>query len=183
MTPISVRPIGAVLVALLLSGCGGSSSGPGSYEELLDTNQALSERLDPDKLTDVMPTVGTATYSGATAFATGEGRTAAYILYNADLVSDLELLADFEANKITGSMTGFKSRDGRPVTGTVDLTNGGIAGNQLAAELSGTLLIDGTPVNFADGTMTGGFFEPDAGIVGGGLAAAGYTGVFVADKQ
>ena len=111
---------------------------------------------------------GTATYTGVAAFSydaplqTG-GTT------NFDLLSDISITADFQTNGISGSLSNFNAPDSA-MSGTIDLTNGALAGNVLEADAIGTIS-DGTTDVDLDLTLLGGFRGEDGTAIFG--AAAG----------
>lgn len=113
----------------------------------------MLETLEPTSI-DAMPASGSATYSGVMGFSASEEAPV-------DVYSKASLTANFGAATISGSLTDFQHYDLRYFPGTVEIQGGVITGNEFAADVSGSLLVDGT-----DASVEGDLF----GIFGGAEA-------------
>lgn len=142
-----------------------------------------------------MPTVGTASYSGAIAFVEGSTPPSSFeddVDY--DVSADLALAADFGASTVSGVAGNFISEDGDDdfviTTGSVPLT-GTISGAALTASGNGTLS-NRFDQNFAtELTLNGDFAGTNADAVRGqaqltaasdGSDSESYGGLFIATQ-
>jgi hypothetical protein len=175
-----------LLTALALGACGssggGSSSATGASgtvsspeaareftsdlsraQRLLDTNSALALTA-PDMLPG-----GRAEFDGHVAMAFG---TAPATFQTADLVGDVDLIADFRSGTITGWLDDFNTRDGQRIRGDLDLRDGRIAGNAFTADFDGRLTGPAAAPGNVSGELAGNFRGAGAsGVSGTGTAA------------
>jgi hypothetical protein len=153
-----------VIAALGLSGCGGSTSavpdgnvpdGEGGVQEdntyvaLLAEMMALDAALSPFVPSAAMQNSGSATFDGVASLKP-------LAALNPELLSRFNLTAQFADDTVSGELFDFADADGSPITGTVDLENGAIAGNALSFDMNGSLTRDGKAVVVA-GTGQGNF--------------------------
>jgi hypothetical protein len=171
-----------LLAAMVLGACGGGGgSAPASgasgtvssaeaarefasdlsrAERLLDINSALAPTA-PDRLPG-----GRAVFDGQVGMLFG---TAPATFQAADLVGDVDLIADFRSGTITGWLDDFNTRDGQRIRGDLDLRNGQIAGNTFSADFTGRL--SGGPA--APGNVSGAI---DGTFLGAGTNGVSGTG-------
>lgn len=127
---------------------------------------------------------GTATYNGYGGFIAGAGKIED-VTTDAELVSRLTLQADFGNDTIGGSFHTFRSRDGSPVTGSVQIQNGVISDNAITSNVAGALNIDGVPT-FILGDLEGFFLGIDgqgvSGLTTGTAGTDDFSGIFVAER-
>lgn len=157
----------ASLLPLSLAGCGGSSTGASSFEDLRDDGLALIARYDDADLTPVnrMPSSGSARYEGVAAFA--EGEEIALDASNATVLSQVELTADFRTGRVSGGFDNFRSYyDGTTISGSIPISNGRIEDNIFTADAAGTLTSNGER-GTVDAVLGGGFVNNDHGAVAG----------------
>jgi hypothetical protein len=171
-----------LLTALALGACGSSGGGSSSAatgasgtvssteaarefssdlsraQRLLDTNAALAPTA-PDMLPG-----GRAEFDGQVGVVFG---TAPATFQAADLVGDVDLIADFRSGTITGWLDDFNTRDGQRIRGDLDLRNGQIAGNAFTADFDGRLTGAPTAPGNVSGAIAGRFL---------GAAASGASG-------
>lgn len=130
--------LGTGLALTLLSGCLGTEN-PDFNQQALD-GLAFVNQLEtlPETQPEDLPT-GTVAYDGVVSL------TYDAPLSNSnpgtDLFADMTLTADFDTNDIAGEITSFNSPQGN-VAGTVDVTDGAIAGSLMQANAIGTV-VDG----------------------------------------
>jgi hypothetical protein len=134
-------------------------------ERLLGTNAALAPTA-PDMLPG-----GRAEFDGQVGMVFG---SAPATFQAADLVGDVDLIADFRTGTITGWLDDFNTRDGQRIRGDLDLRNGRIAGNAFTADFTGRL--SGAPAapGNVSGAISGSFLGAGAdGVSGTGTASTG----------
>ena len=129
-------------------------------ERLLDINAALAPTA-PDMLPG-----GRAVFDGQVGMVFG---SAPATFQAADLVGDVDLIADFRTGTITGWLDDFNTRDGQRIRGDLDLRNGRITGNTFTADFTGRL--SGAPA--APGNVTGAI---DGTFLGAGTNGVSGTG-------
>ena len=98
-----------IISAFALSACFGSDSA----DDLADQGEDLAEKYLNEQPTpiDAMPTEGTATYNGIAGFVQGSGVSAQTIAEGAEIVSKIELQADFGASTISGTLSDFEATE------------------------------------------------------------------------
>lgn len=138
-------PALALLTACSSGGDGGNSAGSVSFADMAGQANALLTRVEDYDLTPVadMPTDIKATYRGVAGFS--DVADADYIVENAEIMSEVEMNADFRTGSVTGELSNFRYYDNDRIDGTVAIRNGSINGNDLRADLSGNL-------NYGEGT-------------------------------
>ena len=155
------------VAALSLAACG--SSGTSDLAQF-DDEQALFDAIDNGELAEVDTSTrtGTATLNGAV------GVDVSNEEQEVEVVGNLTITADFDADTATGTASDFGAYDGDgnlldggDLGGSMDVTNGAISGTDFTADLDGTLVSEGDDFTF-DLTMDGGFYDND-----GDLAVAG----------
>jgi hypothetical protein len=159
------------LVGLTACSESGSDLGASAGENLADYEDlaALSEQIDEGQLaaSDTTSRAGTATFTGAIGL--GELGDDGDL----ELVGDLSIDANFDANTATGSATGFTIFNGDTdgvegdVGGTLTLDNGTINGTDFDATLAGTLTESGDNFDF-DLLLDGGFYDNNGDLIVGG---------------
>lgn len=156
------------IAALAVSACSSSNSGSRSFDQLADEGQALLTQYENEDVTPTsnVPTAGSATYNGVAAF----GTTQSFDVQNAEALAAVSLEADFAASSISGTIDNFVDFDGVRAPGSVAVTNGTIAGNAIAADLSGDLTIEGTSIAVG-GNLDGNFVGENAEAVFGNIEA------------
>jgi hypothetical protein len=188
----------AIVGSIGLAACGGgggdgddSSGGGGSQAsfDLLQTDfDALLSDYDaatPTPLVD-MPVTGNAVYDG-TALYSNVDTDPNVIIADPSSASRVRITADFAAAEVGGRLYDFRSAD-RSVTiaGDLALVNGVIQNNTIAADILGSLEVDGRERDHTGGRLLGSFLGPDANAVGGPILEGGsptkYNGVFVAER-
>lgn len=189
----SIRIVGPVLCAVLLSACGSGGGGGAGMAAQEDAIRAISDKYDPgldETSARSMPKTGTATYKGAAIYSTthdivNDMESDDEIWEVIQATSDVALTADFAAGSISGSLSNFHDEDGA-VAGAVDITNGTITKNTIQGDLSGSLALSGKS-SVATGDIEGVFNGDKAQVIGGSVTgSAGGTplwGLLVADKQ
>lgn len=160
------------IFGVLLSGCtGGAAPIPDvttamtNYQRKVSTGQDLAQLSSGDIATSSMPKTGAATYSGIAAFST-KSIDSGSTTRNPDLVSSVNLNANFNTNKISGTFTDFVSSQNANLTGTASLTNGTVSGNQFSGGFSGSLSGPNGNQNLS-GNLLGGFFGDSATAANG----------------
>lgn len=161
---VAALPLVGVLAACSSSGGAGSAS----FDELARQGNALASRLENADPTPVanMPSSGSATYRGIAAYS--DTPNAEFILENGEIVSQVELNADFSSGAVDGKLTNFRWYDNDRIAGSVDIRNGSIEGNELYADLSGSLTY-GDGAEDVRGDLAGIFAGQDAGAVVGAM--------------
>lgn len=129
-------------------------------ERLLDINAALAPTA-PDMLPG-----GRAVFDGQVGMVFGSTPAT---FQAADLVGDVDLIADFRTGTITGWLDDFNTRDGQRIRGDLDLRNGRITGNTFTADFNGRL--NGAPA--APGNVSGAI---DGTFLGSGANGVSGTG-------
>ena len=164
------------LAGTTISACGGGG-GP-TYDSLAAEGNAIIERYQFADDTAVMPTTETATYNGIAAYSS-DFSDPVDVLFYAETLSEVQLVADFAAKEIEGTASNFRSvYDGVNITGTLDITDGQIVGNAFAANISGGIVetFEGyTATGTFSGALSGGFVGEDAAaLYGEGSAEANW---------
>ena len=165
--------------ALALSACGGSSDGGSddlgaSQGETLDQYDDLRDLFDDTQdgtlsTEDTSTRTGQATLTGAVELNDVDDDA------NLDLVGDLSITADFDADTATGEATGFTVFDvdtgtvDSDVTGSLALSNAAISGTNFGADLGGTLGNLGDEFD-VDLELTGEFYDNNGDLVVAGTA-------------
>jgi len=163
-------------MATLLSACGGGTGtgvdGLQEYQDLKVGFDGLALKYRDETATAVMPTEGTATYTGVAGFLFGAETVDADAL--AKTASTLTVNANFTNGGMSGSMTDFYYYDGSSVPGSLTITGGPLTGNTFTRPVTGNLFVDGDLRPIA-GTVEGFFAGNDAKAVGvvGDLTATG----------
>ena len=167
-----------------LSACGGGGGGT-SFSSLSQTGTDMIVKYYNAPATSVsnMPT-GSAKYQGVAAFNSSPIIDSTFIA-TADPLAKLTLTADFNSDSISGAVTGIKTYDGSPASGTVNIRGGTISGNTFLATADGVIYLEGVaaPVNaLVDGVFVGtnaeGVFGTSAGTFGGQT----FYGAYIAEK-
>lgn len=160
---------------LLMSACGGSGgSGNGtsgeSFASMAQRGNQLFEKYENSDLTPEisMPTSGTATYRGVAAYS--DVADVGYIAQNAEVVSNATLTANFSNDSISGKLDNFKDYENTAIPGTVNIRNGKIRGNEIEADLNGSVNLGGRNSS-VNGDLAGGFIGPKADAIAGAVAA------------
>lgn len=195
----------ALIGALALAGCGGSSdevaAGPPSLDGpdatfgqiRSDFGRTFARYDDPFPTTGLaeMPIFGSATYSGSAVYSDQTADPLA-VQANPTRVSRVQMTADFVAADVDGRLYNF--RDANPATvvsGELDLSGiidgntfrGGVFG--APGGVSGTLVTNGVAADH-DGAFIGNFAGRNAEAITGtvvhGTSTSTYTGVFVGDR-
>ncbi|SMY07087.1 hypothetical protein [Flavimaricola marinus] len=141
----STSLIGTGIAMTLLGGCLGTEN-PDFNKQAIEAVQFVNQLEDlPATDPEMMPqdNSGNVEYRGVAAFNYDVPVTSANP--GADLFADMSLTADFENNDISGSITSFNSANGN-VSGTVDVTDGAIVQNLMAANGNGDIVDDGTTI-------------------------------------
>jgi len=198
-------------VALALAGCSGSDSD--AQDEVavrpspsFAATNALSQRLfaeavtlDPT-LTTQLPVTGTATYRGAVSYVDSNVSDIpddlkfpdyeAFIVNNADYVSEVRMMADFSNDSVSGSIDGFRDSSNRPYRRSLTFMGGIGSSSTGTAAFVGTLTgtsefenAEGdTESKMLSGLITGNFVGPRAETVLGSLGITkGFTGEELGD--
>ncbi len=183
------------LIAGTLSACGGGTD-VASYDELNARSETLISRLEQTgeynaetqefenfTQTEELPTAGTASYSGTSGMWVGDNMAQAEANANTnetpDILSELNLQADFAASEISGSMTNFQAADPTiGISGAVNIENGvfvsDVQGAGMRADLTGELKTTGggPDATYAVNGETEGLFVGDnAEGIAGALSA------------
>lgn len=200
----SVRFTGAIAVLGLLAACSGSGSGsdagstPGtgsgtgdgpSFSALSAEAMSLMEQSEDSTATPVadMPTSGSASYSGVAGFA--EGRNAG--TDDVVIMSELSMEADFASGEVTGEMGNFRDDENNALSGSMEIQNGEISGNELSGNVDGEVTYGGT-VGTVDLDMRGEFSGEEGSLLGGSMSGPAYnqsgedtyiTGFFGAERD
>lgn len=127
----------------------------GSFDSLALEGEHLIESYADNAKTsiDKMPKSGKATYNGVAGF----GNSAPDgLLDGVGAVGRITLNADFASNAVTGSIENIRLADNTAVGGVVDITDGAITQNSLAAKLNGNLSY-GNETTSVLGTLDGDF--------------------------
>lgn len=178
---IAILPVVASLAACGSSGGGGSKS----FNELAREGNALLSSFEDSDPTPVasMPTTGKATYRGVAAY--GDVPDPEYLAENAEIVSEVELNANFASGNVGGKLDNFRLSNNDRINGSVAVRNGRISGNELTADLAGNLSYDGAR-DRVDGAMAGFFVDDDAdGVIGamaGEIGSDRFYSVFGAER-
>jgi len=174
-------------LAILVAGCGGSSTGATSFKSIETAGNALSNEIFSVPYTDpsTLPTSGSASYNGYIGVTVDNA---------IDVAGELELTADFASDNITGSAFNFFDRNENAYAGTLEVSNGGFDRTAdtsseftFGADLDGTLSnsgeniqvdasldgdFTGSDYRYVEGTVFGrartseGWFSLDGGFVG-----------------
>lgn len=187
MTKIMLAFVAIPLMAAL-SACGssgGSSSSNASFNDMARKGNALIakyEDAEPTRVAD-MPTDLQASYRGVAAFS--DVPDVDYIAENAEIMSDIQLNADFRTGAVDGELRNFRFYDNDRIAGTVAVRNGAISGNMLEADLAGDLTYGGGAERVT-GALAGMFVGPQAEAVAGAMAGQigneGFYGMFGAER-
>lgn len=165
--------------ALALSACGGSSGGgsddlgasQGETSDQYDDLRDLFEDTQDGTLStvDTSTRTGQATLTGAVELNdVGEDE-------DLDLIGDLSITADFDADTATGQATGFTLFDidtgeaESDVSGSLALSNATISGTDFDADLGGTLENEGDDFDVQLG-LDGQFYDNNGDLVVAGTA-------------
>jgi hypothetical protein len=160
------KTILSFLTVAALSACGGSSTGPASFEtskqefdDRAANAQALVDKYENASASIDMPTSGTAEYVGFAAFAETED----FVEEDVFAIADVSMTANFSATggSISGSITDFLNipeNDGavEALGGSLAIANATFTGNTFATTVSGTLTDPEGQVTLT-GTMGGQF--------------------------
>lgn len=161
----------AIPLMAALSACGssgGGSSSTASFDEMARRGNALIakyEDAEPTQLAN-MPTDLKASYRGVAAFS--DVPDADYIAREAEIMSDIELNADFRSGAVDGELRNFRFYDNDRIAGTVAVRNGAISGNMLEGELAGNLTYGGGTERVS-GALAGMFVGPQAEAIAGAM--------------
>jgi hypothetical protein len=173
-----------VVAALGLSGCGTSGSvpqdgidvgmedvpeAPKSHAGLLADALALFPVLAATNLPINMPADGSASFEGIGGLAEPEDE-------DPRLLSEIVLTANFADATLAGQLFNFVMAEGAPITGTLDVENGVIAGPFLNFDIGGSLTRDGK-VAVIEGKGQGAFRGDGLGGVLGSLSGTSKEGV------
>ncbi len=164
MTHPSRTFIFGIPALLALGACGVISDNPDYNQQAIDGARLLNQFAAlPITPPSSVPDTGSATYFGIAGF-TYDDVLATDEQY--DLLADVEVTADFDANSVSGRMSSFNSVDGN-VSGSLDIKNGAIVGNVFTADAVANLgLPDGVTQNI-DMDVNGLFRAAGAGAVAG----------------
>lgn len=183
------RVIASAGTVLLVAACGGGGSGgsssgspegPSAIEQLrlmesYHTNQGRLNARAAAESTLTMPTSGTASYQGVAKHfhrpdpaGTNRGQVTMF--------SPVVMVADLDSGQLEGAMGDFRREDGRTVDGLVRIQKGTIDGGTIAADVSGSMTIDGSRRNIT-GSLEGQFMGPEAAGMSGTYNASSNDGV------
>jgi hypothetical protein len=181
---MSPSHLASVIFALCgLSACGGASTGTSEFEQFASQGATLADRFESAELTEMMPASGTASYTGMAAFAFDPSSAS---LGSADVAARLTLQADFSGQTIGGQLTDFLDLEDVRYSGSVNLLNGVITGNEFAANVDGALTRPSGSTSVT-GQMVGAFVgsgaEASAGLVEATAFGSPFVGVFIAERQ
>jgi hypothetical protein len=192
MAPIfnTKRSLLALLAApVLLAACGDTGGGLGGglggggavdlFAELGEQGAAIESEFALIQFTrqEDLPTTGSASFSGFAAYAEGDdvGAISEIEYATADLVSEVDMNADFAAGTVDGSLTNFQSNNANyeGVQGRVNITNGVFADYDpdyatFGSDLEGEITSSGRS-GVVDGLMSGIFVGNDVGAASGAL--------------
>ncbi len=187
----------AFLGALGLAACGGGGGGgggggltpaPQTFDTLRSDYNALLSTYETTPVTPVgaMPNTGSATYRGSAVYSSVE-TDPNLIIANPTSTSAVEITANFASAQVGGRLYDFRSANpASTMTGTLGLANGFIQNNTMAADIVGSLNVDGVDQNHTGGRLLGAFIGPNAGAVGGPILQGGsptqYNGSFIAER-
>lgn len=185
----------------LLTACGGGGGGGGSagappavappadastrlsYDEISERGTALIAEIDEVDPTPIsaMPTRGSATYEGYSAFAYDSSMSD-----EADVLSQVTLNADFASGGVGGRFHNLQEREVGALDGDIPITEGGITDNVFTGRAVGTVGNDQVGNVDVDldllGVFGGDNTEYVSGVVEGGLQSDqgtdGLSGVF-----
>ena len=149
---------------------------------------ALLSAYDRVAVTPVtgMPVGGAATYDGAAVYSNVDTDPNA-IIANPTSASRVEITADFNAMEIGGRLYDFRSSDPNvTINGGLALVNGFIVNNTVAADILGTLTVDGTARDHTGARLLGAFQGQNAQALSGPILEGGsptkFNGAFVAER-
>lgn len=188
----------AITASMGLAACGGGdgddgdNSLNGGTQETFDTLQSDFDTLlsiyDQVPVTPIadMPVSGSAVYDGAAVYSNVDTDPNA-IIANPSSASLVELTADFAASEIGGRLYEFRSSNPNvTIDGDLAIVNGFIQNNTVAADILGSLTVDGVPRDHTGGRLLGAFQGGDAEAISGPILEGGsptkYNGAFIAER-
>jgi hypothetical protein len=170
----------------LLTACGGSSTGGGSYESLTNEVLLLSTKHQNASITPIAsrPT-GSYTYNGVALFSETTSEDLEVITATTNVMSDIVISANFSQNTIDGQLRNFVNIVDERHTGSIPF-NGTITNTGFTAFGSGTLVyIDGTSY-FNTASLEGEFYgsngQASAGTITGFTGGFSYNSIFIAER-
>jgi hypothetical protein len=147
---------------IVLAACGGGADRDAQYVALLSLYEGIEDGNLPS--VDVSSRAGQATLNGIVGVGNvGDDN-------ELEVIGDLTIAADFDADVATGSASGFtlfNMETGaveNDVDGTLTMANGTISGTDFDGTLSGTLTDEGDDVNVAL-ILDGGFYDHQGTLV------------------
>lgn len=167
----------------LLSACGGSNSGPQTFEALINDGDRIADASDSVTVTNpsTLPRSGGAQFNGVLA-ASADG----FQIVAGDLTMDVDFSND--ANPISGSVTNFVAQDGERISGSLvidapilDRNANTSTSYSFGADLTGELR-DSVDSYDIDGFIVGDFLGTNYAYVEGavsGIVTVGSTGDIV----
>ena len=162
---------GSLLAITALGGCLGSDNFDFN-KQAIEAAGLIRDFQDLSATTlDGMPDQGSVQYTGVASFSY-DTQLQSDDPTSFDLLSDVSLTADFDTNDVTGSFTSFNSRDGG-VDGTIELEDGAVAGNLMAANATGTITDGDTAIDLSF-DVNGIFRGEDGQAISGGMVGS-YT--------
>jgi hypothetical protein len=179
-----------------LTACGGGGGddevvltpSPESFATLRSDFDSLLSTYDAATVTPLanVPNAGSATYSGSAVYSNVDTDPNA-IIANPTSASAVEITADFGAGEVGGRLHDFRSVDPTVIIGgDLALVNGVIQNNTVAADILGSLTIDGIERDHTGGRLLGSFLGQNADALGGPILEGGsptkYNGAFVAER-
>jgi hypothetical protein len=182
--------------ALGLAACGGGGGGggggltpaPQTFDTLRSDYNALLSAYDATPVTPLgaMPNSGSATYRGSAVYSSVD-TDPNVIIANPTSTSAVEITANFATAAVGGRLHDFRSATpGSTMTGDLALANGFIQNNTMAADIVGSLTVDGVERDHTGGRLLGAFLGQNAGAVGGPILRGGsptpYNGSFIAER-
>lgn len=160
MRSIIFKVVGTGLALTLLGGCLGTEN-PDFNQQAVDALRFINDLEDlPVTAADDLPS-GTVAYSGLASFNYDAPRTADGV----DLLADMTLTADFDTNRVEGTIDRFNSPSGN-VSGSVDVTDGAIVLNALQANGEGTI-VEGDTSTELTFELLGQFRDTDGSVATG----------------
>jgi hypothetical protein len=195
ITGICLAVAGSIGLAAC-GGGGGDDDGPGGLnggtQETFDILQSDFDALlsDYDRVAPTppagMPIGGTATYAGAAVYS-NVATDPNVIIANPTSASKVEITADFAAMEIGGRLYDFRASDPDVrIDGGLALVNGFIVNNTVAADILGTLTVDGTDRDHTGARLLGAFQGEGARALSGPILRGGspteINGAFVAER-
>ena len=187
----------ALAAGIGLTACGGGGSGdddvvltpsPETFATLRSDFDSLLSTYDGVAQTPLgnVPIAGSATYAGSAVYSNVD-TDPNVIIANPTSASAVEITADFGTGEVGGRLRDFRSVDSTVrIDGDLALVNGFIQNNTVAADILGSLTIDGIERDHTGGRLLGSFLGQNADALGGPILEGGsptkYNGAFIAER-